>query len=198
MTEPLDDHEDPAPSRGGRGWGWVVPAAVGLGALLAAASALLAAFDADCAPLPREDLSLAEMGQLRRRVDRYKSDPSTPLTLTAREGSFLLREEFDLPVWLTVAHDELALEARVPQLGRCWNVSYVGDLVIRDGVATIRPRTLSLGHLSLTGLVSGATWDVYPGQMPLPRAAELLQHTTSAVLLSDGLQVRVDDPAWLR
>jgi hypothetical protein len=198
MESSEPDETEPSPEPGGPRWRLVASLALGVGLGVAGLAAFEQAFDAECHELPREDLSLAEMGQLRRRVDQYKSDPSVPLTLTAREASFLLREEFDLPVWMTVADNELELEVRLAQLGGCWNLRYAGDLAVHDGVARVRPREVVIGHLSLTGLLAGVSWDVVPAQLPLPRATELLEHTTSAVLLADGIQVRIDEPGWLR
>jgi hypothetical protein len=195
VSEPDEPHPT-GPGTGG--WGVIVPVAVAVGLGFAGVAVAHEAFDAECRDLPREELSLAEMGQLRRLVDRYKSDPSRPLSLSGRQASFLLREEFEIPMWMDVRGSELSVELRVPQAGRCWNVSYQGDLSVTDAVATLRPRALRVGHLALTPLVDGVALRVEPHQVSLPRAAELLGHTTHLALSADGLDVQVDDPVWLR
>ena len=51
-------------------WGRALFVAAGVGLVLAVTSGLLQAFEAECRELPREDLGLVELGQLRRVVDR--------------------------------------------------------------------------------------------------------------------------------
>jgi hypothetical protein len=183
---------------GAREWTRVVPIALLVGVVLAAGAAGVQAFDPECRELPREELSLAEMGHVRRLVDRYKSEPGTPLSLTARQASFLLREEFELPVWVSVDGDETSFEVRIPQGDRCWNISFAGNVTVRDAVATLTPTSMTIGHLAVTRFVAGSSWDVVPLQLRLPRAVELLQHLRSVQVVDDRVEVVVDDPGWLR
>src|SRR5687767_5439710 len=87
----------------------------------------------ECAELPREDLSLREMAQLRRRMDVYKRDPVSTLILSGREASFLVREEFRLQAWLGIEGAQVHLEARVPEHGRCWNLAFQGRVEVERG-----------------------------------------------------------------
>lgn len=193
------DPYDPArPVNPGRGWVLVGLTAVGVGLVLAGGSAVQQAFARECRALPREDLSLAEMGQLRRLVDTYKSHPDLPMVLTARQASFLLREEFELQVWISAEAGVATLEARLPEDGWCWNVSFTGELSVEDAVATIRPDRMAIGDLSLSWLVAGAAWEVFPAQLAPPRAGELLSHLRRVRVVGDSFEVSVDDPAWLR
>lgn len=152
-----------------------------------------------CAELPREDLSLQEMGQLRRALDRYKSDPTIPITLTPRQASFLLREEFKLMAWLTVAGDQVRLEARLPEDdGTCWNVEFRGHVVVEDGVAHLVPSDVSVGRLGLGWVLRGRQLDLRPEQVREPKAAELLSHLTRVRVEDGWFRVEVDDPRWIR
>lgn len=198
MDTPEPDEAEHHPPGAAHRWGRALFVAAGVGLVLAVTSGLLQAFEAECRELPREDLGLVELGQLRRVVDRYKARPEVPMRLTPRQASFLLREEFELPVWVNVVGGELTFESRVPRFGRCWSVSFDGDIAVRDGVATVRPRQLIIGHLSLTPLVGGWSWEVVPLHLQLPRARELLAHVASAELDGDEILLTVDDPSWLR
>jgi hypothetical protein len=152
----------------------------------------------ECADLPREDLTLYEMGQLRRTLDRYKSDPSSPMSLTPRQASFLVREQFELEAWLTVAGDQVLLEARQPTDRGCWNVAFRGRINVRDGVAHVLPTDLSIGRLGLGWIASLRSWEVRPNDLADARAADLLSHLTAASVSGGWFYVEVDDPRWIR
>lgn len=198
----MDLDEDPRGAHAGPrahvGWIRAVVVAATVGGGLALGALLSQAIEPECRELPREDLTIVEMGQLRRVVDRYKADPAVPMRLTPRQASFLLREEFELPVWVNVIGAEVTFESRVPRFGRCWSVSFDGDLSISDGVATVVPRTLVIGHLALTPVLTGWPWTVIPAQLQLPRARELLGHVVDAHVEDEQIVVSVDDPGWLR
>lgn len=168
-------------SLGGLGWAWAL------------------ATSAECAEIPREDLTLREMGVLRRLIEGYKRDPTEPLALTARQASFLLREEFELTAWFATGDDgELTGELTVPRDGGCWNVSFRGTVEVDDALARVVPSELRVGDLPLGWLVAGHTWRLGPERMPHDKARELLGHLASVRVDGEQLLVRVDDPSWIR
>lgn len=155
---------------------------------------------AACDELPREDLSLREMAQLRRRMDTYKGDPHTPLSLSGREASFLVREQFELPAWLAIDGTEVHLEARLPEdSGRCWNVGFLGRVEVEEGVAHVVPTSFTVGRLDLGWFVRGHRFAVPSAVVsaPGPEAAEILEHLVSMQIADGTMFVRVDDPGWI-
>ena len=167
----------------------------GLGAL-----AWSRARSAGCDALPREDLSLREMAQLRRRMDAYKGDPDLPLTLSGREASFLVREQFELPAWLAIEGAQVHLEARLPEEGgRCWNVGFRGRVEVEEGVAHVVPTSFTVGQLDLGWLVRGRRFAVPDAVLaaPGPEAAELAEHVVSMQIADGTMFVKVDDPGWI-
>lgn len=175
-----------------------------LAALLVAApvAALLVAYrlasGPACAEIPREDLTLREMGTLRSTIESYKRDPSRPLDLTARQASFLLREEFQLLAWFTTEVGSVAGQAVVDEDGRCWNLVFRGTVAVDGGRATVIPEELRVGDLPLGWLVGGRAFDVGPERLPQERARELLAHLASVRIEDGRVLVRVDDPSWIR
>lgn len=164
---------------------------------------------ADCGELPREDLSLREMGQLRRRIDAYKHDlrPS-PLILSGREASFLLREEFELPAWLEVTGSEVRVRAQVEEGGRCWALGFRGSVELEHGLVRLRPTDLTVGRLGLSWLAAGRTFEIpVPVQTGSPPAREegprarlrdLAAHLLTMQVADGSVFVRVDDRGWIR
>lgn len=155
---------------------------------------------AGCDTLPREDLSLREMGQLRRRMDAYKGDPDLPLTLSGREASFLVREQFELPAWLAIEGTQVHLEARLPEEGgRCWNVGFRGRVEVEEGVAHVVPTSFTVGELDLGWFVRGRRFEVPDALLASsgPGAAELARHLVSMQIADGTMFVRVDDPGWI-
>ncbi|MCB9689187.1 MAG: hypothetical protein H6738_03365 [Alphaproteobacteria bacterium] len=152
-----------------------------------------------CDEIPREDLTLREMGTLRRLIEVYKRDPSQPLTLSARQASFLLREEFELTAWFTTSEaGGLSGQLTIPREDGCWNLSFDGTVEVDDGVATVVPQEIEVGDLSLGWLVGGHAWRLGPARMPQPKAEELLGHLASVRVDGGQILVKVDDPSWIR
>lgn len=154
----------------------------------------------ECAELPREDLSLHEIAQLYRRFDSYRADPTSPLALSARETSFLVREQFEILAWLETDGPQIHLETRLPRDGRCLNITFRGVLDVEERVPRITPMVLHLGSLDMSWLVEGREMTVPSSvvSVPGPGARELFSHLVS-MQIEDGLVfVRLDDPAWLR
>jgi hypothetical protein len=159
----------------------------------------------ECAELPREDLSLREMAQLRRRLEAYKDHPESPLVLTAREASFLVREQFQILAWIGIEGTEVHLETRLPDLagsgqGRCLSVTYRGSLDVHEREARVVPTSLRLGSLDLSWLVRGREMAVPESlvTVPGPGAAELFAHVVSMEITEGSVIVQVDDPGWIR
>ncbi|MEQ1569754.1 MAG: hypothetical protein ABMA64_29230 [Myxococcota bacterium] len=166
---------------GGAGWAYVAASAV------------------ECEALPREDLSLSEMVQLRRRLDAYRDHPESPLALSGREASFLMREQFDLPAWLAIRGGEVALEARIGETGRCWNVGFRGELEVRGGRPLVSPDELRVGKLQLGWWLRGRQFEL-PGLEPSEEGAPLatlLAHLVQMDVVDGEVYLRLDDPAAL-
>ncbi len=152
-----------------------------------------------CPELPREDLSLTEMANVHRQIQAFKRDPATPMVFTAREASFVLREEFGLLAWFATEGGAIRGEAQLDRLGRCWDVDFVGTVAVVEGRATVVPTDLRVGELPLGWLVRGRSFDLGPEAVDLqPRASEVLSHLEFAEVEGDRVRVRVDDPAWMR
>ncbi|MEQ1504559.1 MAG: hypothetical protein ABMB14_20135, partial [Myxococcota bacterium] len=162
-----------------------------------------------CVELPREDLSLREMGALRRRLEDYKGDPRSTLVLSGREASFLVREQFDLPAWLAIDGTEVRLEAQVPhgesdpehvEAGACWAVRFRGRVEVDRGRAFVVPDGMSLGDLDLTWIVGGRKLELPRSVLsaPGPAAAELADHLVSMQIADGTMFVRLDDPTFIR
>ena len=139
------------------------------------------------------------MGQLRRSLDHYRSDPSVAMTLTPRQASFLLREQFKISAWLTVAGDQVLLEARQPRgEGKgCWNIAFRGRVEVRDAVAYVAPTDLSVGRLGLGWAASLKPWEVRPEDVADPHAKDLLRHLSVVNVAGGWFTVEVDDPTWI-
>lgn len=154
-----------------------------------------------CEDLPREDLSLGEMAALHRRVEAYKqSTEGAALQLSAREASFLVREQLDLPAWLAIRGTDLAVEARVTRSGRCWNVGFQGSVQFEGGTPFIATDDLRVGRLDLG-------WAVRGWRFGLPRSwlatgdaqvDDLVNHLVSVEVTDGQLAVQLDDPEAIR
>ena len=152
----------------------------------------------ECAELRREDLSIDEMVAIKRRVDDYRRDPSTPLELSGREASFLVREHLRLQAWLGVQGDEVAVDLRIPERQRCYNVSFHGQVEVVDGVAHVVPSSLVVGRLDLTWWAGGSSYEIRSGQVGEEAAADLLEHVTSMRVVQGRIALEVDDPEILK
>lgn len=155
----------------------------------------------DCGQLPREDLSLREMADLRNLIDAYKVD-DTPLALTARQASFLLREELKVPAWLEIVGATVRVEARLPNgpPERCWSVTYRGTFQVEGGHAYVVPDLVRIGRLDLG-------WWLAEQRMELPEVVvvaggpkftEFFSHVESLQVADGGLTLQLDDPRWMR
>lgn len=140
------------------------------------------------------------MGQLRRRMDRYKrSSRPSPLILSGREASFLLREQLGLPAWLAVEGSELRLEARIGEQGRCWSVGFRGRVELEQRNARIRPSVLTVGRLELGWLVGGRTFELPVDTLASAGGGqEIASHLLTMQVADDSVFLRIDDPAWIR
>jgi hypothetical protein len=159
-----------------------------------------------CGLLPREDLSLREMADLRHVLDGYKTRIERlgpPLELTSRQTAFLLREELDVPAWIEVHGPVLRLEGRFtggnPE-GRCWNVTYRGSFRVEGGQAYVVPDTLWVGRLDLGWWLRDQRVRLPPVLVKLGglRLVDLFSHLELLELGGDKVSVRLDDPRWIR
>jgi hypothetical protein len=160
----------------------------------------------ECTELPREDLSLREMGQLHRRIEKYKHrERPSPLILSGREASFLLREEFGLPAWLSIDGSEVRVVAQVEEGERCWGLGYRGQVELEHGAVNLQPDELTIGRLDVSWLVRGRTFVIPVGDPPAevdegPRARlrDIAGHLLTMQVADGSVFVRVDDPTWIR
>ncbi|HHO53766.1 MAG TPA: hypothetical protein ENK18_23560 [Deltaproteobacteria bacterium] len=156
------------------------------------------ALSRECAALEREELSLEEMGAIKRRINAYRRDLDGALELSGREASFLAREHLRVPGWLGVEADVIHLELRIPDGRACYNVSFRGRLGVLDGVARLEPDHLVIGRLDLTRLLRGRSIELRGPQVGSISVASLLDHTTSLRIHGGLIELKVDDPEALR
>lgn len=156
----------------------------------------------ECEHLPREDLSLREMADLRHLMDAYKVASAPQLDLTARQASFLVREEFDVPAWLEIKGPTLRVEARLPDGApeRCWNVTYRGAFEVAHGRAYVVPDALRVGQLDLGWWIRAQRLAVPDAIVAAggPKLTEFFGHLESLHVRDGGMSVTLDDPRWIR
>lgn len=148
-----------------------------------------------CAAVPVEDLSLREIGQLRRTVERYKRNRRpVPLALTGREASFLLQEGLKLPAWLGIEGSTVEVLASVPtdRPDRCWNLTFRGRVELERGVVRVQPAELTVGTLGLTSLVGGGAFALPVGALGPDVAANV-----ATLQVADGTMFIRVDRGWL-
>ncbi len=143
----------------------------------------------ECVELKPSDLELVEIGDLQKRVRAHALDPTTPLTLSGDELSFLVGDYLEYPVRVTVRDSKVYALVTLVQSPGCINVAFEGGVEIDAGVANVTVNQLAVGQLSLSGVLHGETYRVTPEDLPSERAAELLAHVAS--LSVDGAEVQV-------
>lgn len=167
--------------------------------LVAAAAWLWSlALSDECEELQRADLSIDELVAIKRRVDDYRRDPTAPLHLSGREASFLLREQWRYPVFVSLGDDRVRVQATVPDDRGCYNVHFEGRVSVQQGVAAVRASSLVVGRLDLTPWIDGRSFEVRPADLSGPHASFLLEQMILLQVEGDEVAVRVEDPKALK
>lgn len=175
--------------------------AVGVSITLAALVGVTAivwsrAVDERCETLPRADLSLQEMADIKLKVDASEREGSTPIEFSGREASFVVRDVLGLPIYIDVDGDEMVAQAAVQRASSCYNVYFKGRVAVSDGVVSIVPRELRVGAVDLSWWVARRAFG--PGVLREAGADELISHVERLDVAEDRLTVKVDDVGALR
>jgi hypothetical protein len=152
----------------------------------------------ECEELQRADLSIDELVAIKRRVDAYRRDPSSTLHLTGREASFLLREQWRYPVFVSLEGEQMRVQATIPDDRGCYNVHFQGHVSVDDGVAAVRATHLDVGELDLTGWIAERSFEVQPADLSGPHASFLLDQMTLLEVADGQVAVQVEDPKALK
>jgi len=150
-----------------------------------------------CREVPRPDLSLQEMVDVKLKVDDAEREGSAPFRLSGREASFMLRDVLRLPMHVELDDGEVHLKASLPYHDDCYNIDYVGGALLEDGVAHLHPTRFQIGDLDVSSWVDGATEVSTLGWIS-PEAVELLAHVESLRIENDQVVIDVDDVRALR
>lgn len=150
---------------------------------------------AECRSITRADLSLAEMGAIKRRLEAYRGDPSHPLALSGDEVSFLLADNLRYPVFVRVDGDEVSAELSVPEAGsrRCYNIDFRGRIEVDEGLARLVPSELVVGHLDVSGWLAGRNLWVDRADIAGEHAANLLEQLRQLRVVDGRLQLEFED-----
>lgn len=160
------------------------------------ASLIHRAKSASCDEVQRVDLTLEEMGQIKRKVDMHRL--GDPLSITGEEASFILNDHLRVPIHLQTQHDELLAHLALPDNGRCWNVMFRGTVQVDDGIAQIVPTELHIGNVDLSSFARGRTIQVDHRSMGEHPARKLLSSTQLLTLQDDKLIMKISNIAALR
>jgi len=156
-----------------------------------------------CMELDEVDLEVDEIVALKDRWKAYvrDSDPNARLRLTTKEATFLLRAESDLGLTLSGDQQRLRALVTVPAEGGCYNVEYLGGVVVTDGLAVLDVDELSIGGTDLSdlaglgGALGGARQAVSPEDLVDPRLSEILANIERLTVEDGDLLVRFEDPS---
>ena len=184
-------------------WRW---ARVGIGGAtvllgmfsLGASFVWYAAGPATCMELEQVELSLEQIGDIKRRVEGYEQRPEGTLSLSGDEASFILADNLNYPVHLQASGDEVTAQLALPENGSCFNIEFSGKLEVDQGVARVVPSKLLVGSLNLSGWASGRAFRVDRSLISGNDAGKLLDQTRSLKVVDGQLVVQIDDPTSLR
>lgn len=152
-----------------------------------------------CREVPRTDLTLGQMGDIKRRIEAYKAGQSDHLLLDAGEATFVFAEALRFPVWIEIEQDRLKADVAIEEdSGRCYNIRFDGVLAITEGVARVTPDALSVGDLDLTSVMGGQEFDLHPEDIQSERVRRLLTHTVEMTVVDHRIRLVVDDIASLQ
>ena len=160
------------------------------------AAALHQARSPTCDEVERVDLTLEEMGKIKRKVDMHRL--GSPLAISAEEASFILNDHLRVPVHLQTKHNELLAHLAVPDNGRCWNVVFQGTIDVHEGVAEIKPRILQVGGFDLSAFAHGRTLQLDHRDLGEHPARKLLASTQRLTHKDGTLVMEIHNIAELR
>ena len=160
------------------------------------AAAIHQARSPTCDEVERVDLTLQQMGQIKRKVDMHRL--GNPLAITAEEASFILNDHLRVPIHLKTQHNELLAHLAVPDDGRCWNVVFQGTVDVHKGVAEIKPRVLQIGSVDLSAFAHGRTLQLDHRDLGEHPARKLLASTQRLTHKDGTLVMEIDNIAALK
>lgn len=150
---------------------------------------------ASCPERVPVDLAIADIVDIKRRVERYQRDPDTgaELELLGEEIAFLVKGEIDYQVWLDVQGDRVTafLMQRVEE--GCHTVEFEGTVEVADGVASVVPTHLKVGDTDLTQLAGGRRFLLPPDTVPDGRAAAMLTNVRRLRVEGGRVLLRLED-----
>lgn len=151
----------------------------------------------ECVEVPRADLSLQEMVDVKVKVDDSERAGSSELVFDGAEASFVLREVMRQPLYVETDGPRLRLVGAFPYRDQCYNLDYDGGVVIENGVAELDPERFRVGDLDLTAWVQRPIALADVGWVSADAAA-LLVHLEWLRVDGGTVRVKVDDVRALR
>lgn len=172
---------------------------VALGWRAAVARSLLSA---RCIPVPKADLTVDQIVDLKLRWKAYRRSESEAarFELSPIEAAFLLSGESATSVYLRSEGDRLAANLSVPVQGGCYNVDYYGKVRVEHGVATLEPDRFVIGGTDLTeltslgGAVGGTTNVITPDDLEDPDLRERFRNIEALEIQGGRVFLRFADP----
>ncbi|MBA2320403.1 MAG: hypothetical protein H0V89_04535, partial [Deltaproteobacteria bacterium] len=150
-----------------------------------------------CAPVVVPQLDMIELIALRKKTVVHRTHPNQPMLLSDREMSWVLTEQYRIPIEL--AADDAVVTARKPLLlegGICGELRFTGEVSVERGVMRVRPERVRLGAWPLP-LIPGREVDVDPLDLGPegPAAARLVGAIESLEVREGAFRVRLSDMA---
>lgn len=168
---------------------------VGLGWRVALSRTLVSA---RCANIPRADMTVDEIVDLKLRWKAYRRDPSPDarFDLSPREAAFLLSGESDTAVHLEGRGDRLIAQLAIPADGGCYNVDFEGRVRVDRGAATLDPDRLLVGGTDLAELATlgGARKVILPEDIENPVLQARLANVEALSIEGGRVFLRFTDP----
>lgn len=150
-----------------------------------------------CAPVVVPQLEMVELIAIRKKTVMHRTNPDLPMLLSDRELSWVLTEQYRIPIELVADHR--AVTARKPLLldgGICGDLRFSGEVSIERGVMRVRPERARLGAWPLP-MIPGREVEVDPLDLGPegPAAARLVGAIESLEVRDGAFRVRLSDMA---
>jgi hypothetical protein len=140
-----------------------------------------------CHPVVAPELDMIELIALRRKTTSYLFNQDQPLSLSDREMSWVLTEQYRVPV--EIAAEGAVVTARKPiplDGGGCGDLEFVGGVSVAGGVMRVTPSRVRFGSWPIP-VFPGATLQVDPLRLgPDGPAADRLIHAIDSLEVRDG------------
>ncbi len=145
-----------------------------------------------CRELPEYTPDFAHVVAFSRRLRAYQQDASTNalLAMTATELSYFLGHGETVRMATHFEADQVHARVAVPRSDSCYNIDFVGDVTIDEGIATLVPVHMTVGDLDVSPVVRGMAFHITPEDLPDGRVAALLRNTRH--LHVDGGRLVID------